>query len=366
MISGPRRDEPGAAALQLLAALPLMCLLASCGDSPGGPSGTGPKLSCPASLSQTSSGGASLSVVYPLPTVSGGLPPLVGPTCTPPTGSSFPTGVSAVACTVTDSQARSDLCTFTITVTLPPKLAATNFLAFGDSITYGEDGANNVAQGFDPRRLHPSIQLTGRTYPDDLQAELHTRYTLQGLRVVNGGVRGESVIFGTPSNPSGMARFGLVSAGTYDVALLMEGANDLGNIANGTTTYAAIMEGFSAMIDHARAVGMRPFLATIPPENPDPPMPCDPSCRGVDGPIVPAFNDQVRALAAAKNVPLVDVYLAFNGDLSLIGPDGLHPTATGYQVIADAFFGAFKQNLEVGVSPSSIARMPLLPASRRR
>ena len=43
---------------------------------------------------------------------------------------------------------------------------------------------------------------------------------------------------------------------------------------------------------------------------------------------------------------LVDVYQGFGGNLALIGPDGLHPSADGYAKIADLFFTAIKQTLE--------------------
>ena len=49
----------------------------------------------------------------------------------------------------------------------------------------------------------------------------------------------------------------------------------------------------------------------------------------------------------SENVPLVDVYQGFNGNLGLLGPDGLHPSAEGCVKIADLFFSAIKQTLEV-------------------
>ena len=49
---------------------------------------------------------------------------------------------------------------------------------------------------------------------------------------------------------------------------------------------------------------------------------------------MPGFNDSVRALAATEGVTLVDVYQAFGGNLALLGPDGLHPSADGYAKIA--------------------------------
>jgi lysophospholipase L1-like esterase len=67
----------------------------------------------------------------------------------------------------------------------------------------------------------------------------------------------------------------------------------------------------------------------------------------------------LRLLAAAKGVSLVDVYQVLGDDLPLIGPDGLHPTASGYHLIADTFFRVIKQTLEV--SPTATAVRTLMP-----
>jgi lysophospholipase L1-like esterase len=70
-------------------------------------------------------------------------------------------------------------------------------------------------------------------------------------------------------------------------------------------------------------------------------------CRGLAWSLVAGFNDNVRALATAEGIPLVDVYQGFNGNFALLGPDGLHPSTDGYVKIADLFFAAIKQTLEV-------------------
>jgi lysophospholipase L1-like esterase len=63
-------------------------------------------------------------------------------------------------------------------------------------------------------------------------------------------------------------------------------------------------------------------------------------------------------------VTLVDIYQGFNGDLSLLGPDGLHPAAEGYAKIADLFFAAIKQTLET--SSASGVRTLRSPTSATR
>jgi lysophospholipase L1-like esterase len=89
---------------------------------------------------------------------------------------------------------------------------------------------------------------------------------------------------------------------------------------------------------------------------------------------VPPYNDGLRDVANAEDVTLVDIYQAFGGDTTtLIDCDGLHPTAAGYQRIADEFSRVFKETIEQAPStPLSISnpfRLPPLsvaPRLRRR
>ena len=142
----------------------------------------------------------------------------------------------------------------------------------------------------------------------------------------------------------------------------MEGANDLAP----TMSLPAVAAGLGRMIDNARSRGLKVYLATIPPENAS--SPCMPQCRGGNAGLVPPFNDQVRALAASKGIPLVDVFQAFNGDvITLIGPDGLHPSEAGYHLIADTFFSAIKQTLEVSPpTPTDDVEISLFQDADRR
>jgi lysophospholipase L1-like esterase len=294
--------------------------------------------------------------------VAGGLTPLVGPTCTPATGSTFAPGATSVTCTVTDAKGRGDICTFSVKVTVPAKLSVSRFVAYGDSITYGEDGANSFSQTINGQRFHTTVQFPPpQTYPGALQTELDARYTSQLPPVSNQGAVGEQVL-----DPQTFpTKFVTRTSGPYDVVLLMEGANDLAP----TTSASAIAAGLGRMIDNARSRGLKVYLATIPPENAS--SACMPGCRGDKAGLVPPLNDQIRLLASSKGVPLVDVFQAFHGDvITLIGPDGLHPTAAGYQVIADTFFASIKQTLEISAGTTAFTaspfRMPFVSAPRRR
>jgi lysophospholipase L1-like esterase len=310
-----------------------------------------PKVICPAPVAQPSPLALPLTITYGAATSTAGTPPTTV-SCTPASGSTFPLGTTPVTCTATDEVRRTNACTFTVQVIGPPMLPVTSFLAFGDSITFGENGANFVLTGL--TLIRPQVQLpTPDTYPGALQADLIARYTAQSPRVFNAGLRGEKV-----TDSGTFSRFrSFTSTGLYNTVLLMEGANDVGN-----ASVPFIIGGLGRMVDEATGRGMRVFLATLPPQDP---LGCCPR-RGNEARIVPAFNDQVRQLAAQKGVPLVDVFQAFNGDLSLLSPDGLHPNATGYHLIAEIFFASIRQNLELPPSSAAAAALRVSAAQRRR
>src|SRR5262249_48162075 len=147
-------------------------------------------------------------------------------TCTPPSGSLFPVGRTPVSCVATDADQRTSTCSFTVTVTLPPMLTAKRFVAFGDSITAGEDGVNlgqsYPCGGFGSlpmgRTSRPMVLVpVNERYPGVLQQLLDTRYPNQSPIVDNEGCPGEAVTNG------GVSRLrGVLHSGGYDVVLIME------------------------------------------------------------------------------------------------------------------------------------------------
>jgi lysophospholipase L1-like esterase len=329
-------------------------LLSSCGSkTPTTPTPTTdpPMIACPASTTATSTDGNPVPVSYSAPTVSAGQPPLTV-ACTPVSGATFPVGPTNVSCTVTDAIKRTAPCSFTVTVVVPPKLSATSFVAFGDSITWGENGKNASVQGFP--LLHPAVQFPiSETYPDVLKQQLAARYTTQSFIVDNAGSSGESV-----TDSGTRSRFSqTIAGGRYQVVLLMEGVNDLEQ--RDSRVYPAVIAGLRQMILDAKSRQMQVFLATIPPENQS--APC---CRNLSWSLVAPLDDQIRGLASEQAVPLVDVYQALDTDINTyIGPDGLHPTAAGYAKIADTFFTMITQTLEIKPTMTSSRTGPLRPRS---
>jgi lysophospholipase L1-like esterase len=227
-----------------------------------------------------------------------------------------------------------------------PVISATSFIAFGDSITWGEDGTNpSLLSG-----RFQYVQLVGAEYPTDLTRSLRARYQLQAssINVINDGNPGEHA-----GDPAALARFRSDVPGRgFQAVLLMEGSNDVNDaVSSGTTVEDAAVANLQAMIRSAKSAGIRPYLASLPPMNPN--SPCIPSCRGGGAARVPSFNVRLSTLAYSEAIPFVDVNAAFGGDLTLLSTDGLHPNANGYQRIADTFFNSLTATLDI--TPASVA-----------
>src|SRR5262249_33468318 len=136
-------------------------------------------------------------VAYQAPSVSSGSAP-VTTACSPPSGSMFNVGSTAVSCTATDSLQRTDACAFIVTVLPPPTLSVTRFVAFGDSITRGEDGRNSDTSisrtSVTSLRFYPRVYLPdSQTYPGVLRQSLANRYRTQTPTVDNQGQPGEAI-----------------------------------------------------------------------------------------------------------------------------------------------------------------------------
>jgi lysophospholipase L1-like esterase len=258
--------------------------------------------------------GNAAAVDYEPPQVVAGEPPLKV-SCAPPRGSVFPLGTTAVSCNVTDSALRTNACAFTVTVVRRPRLSATRFMAFGNSITAGEPGSN---------------------YPAMLQTMLTARYAAQApvIRVINRGVGGERSPDGADRLPEELADV------RPDAVLIEEGVND---IFGGTDSRVPII--IEALEDMIRKVRRRPnvavLLATLLPTRQGSP-------KGDNAfPLVPEVNRRIRDLAVRQNVVLVDLYEGFGGSADpYIGPDGLHPNEQGYRKMAEIFFDRIRATLE--------------------
>jgi lysophospholipase L1-like esterase len=310
-----------------------------------------PAIACPAAPAAVQSpDGSAQTVTFAAPIVTAGQAPLTT-SCLPVSGATFPVGTTTVMCKTSDAKARTASCSFTVVVLPPATLPVNSFLAFGDSITYGEDGTNVASLG----GQHVEVQLVGQTYPEDLERELQTRYAEQLPTVTNCGFKGESLTMQLDDgswapNPDTLNRYlSTIATGQYGAVLIMEGSNDLDGSEDANVLPVAVSV-LQTMVEKAKSAGLRPFLATVPPM-----VPPGVSNRTEGYMLVLPYDNMIRTLAGTESVPLVDVYSAFGTNApSLIGFDGLHPNATGYQLIADTFFTSIKTTLET--QPSAETR----------
>ncbi len=211
----------------------------------------------------------------------------------------------------------------------PPTLRITKVLAFGDSMTAGTTSP----------ALVPSLTVgPSQAYPFKLQDLLSSRYTTQAITVLNAGKPGELV-----ATPAALRRFNdSLSEAKPEVVLLLEGANDLNNageMVNATIT--ASVSSLEEMVKEAVRRNIPVMVATLPPQRPP---------KGTAAPFIQKFNDAVKVMAAAKGGILVDVFPKLPD--SMIGQDGLHPTESGYQRLAEIFRDAIQAQFET-VPPAS-------------
>jgi hypothetical protein len=201
---------------RLLASIPALALLtftAGC-SSPSSPTSSFTlDLSCPTTVAAQSIDGAAVAVAYSPAAIGGTAPVTVA--CNPASGSSFAPGTSTVTCTASDAAAHTKTCAFAVTVSVPPRLTATSFLAFGDSMTAGE-----VTK---PLTMKLTV-VESASYPTRLKALLTARYTAQTISMTNAGKPGERA----SGTHGGVTRLpGLLAQDAPAVVLLMEGVNDL-------------------------------------------------------------------------------------------------------------------------------------------
>ncbi|MGC4085139.1 MAG: SGNH/GDSL hydrolase family protein [Vicinamibacterales bacterium] len=297
-----------------------------------------PVLTCPASQTIVSADNRPVVVTYAKPSLTGGTTP-VTVVCTPDAGATFAVGANTVSCTATDAQARSSSCSFSVSVQPGVSLAATSILAFGDSMTEGNPGTTLTDVAL--TGIGCSSYETSFAYPVALNQLLGSSYPTQTIVTKNCGWGGEESVQGVVRLPTGLA------TGSYDVVLLLEGANDLNALANGTQSNAVntIGNAIVSMIKTARQGGRTVFVGTLPPQR-----------VGGKGPRpewVEPVNDRLRTVAPQEGAVLVDLWRdAFSGTPEpYISVDGLHPTADGYRRMADVFLAAIRRRLETKTTP---------------
>jgi lysophospholipase L1-like esterase len=252
-----------------------------------------------------------------------------------------------VTCTVTDNIGRQSQCAFSVTLT-PLRLSVTKFVAFGDSLTEGENGR--------PPRLTPGFIDFPHTYPAKLQELLEREYPGQGIVVANRGISGEPVEDGVRRLPSVLVD---ERAGAL---LLLHGYNELfGNCpahdagsGECSTAIRSVVAKLRECIQIARspAYGVRYILVSTM----TPPGPVI-AARGrrIAPEAIVQTNERLSRMVREEGAVLVDPYPQFVGHESeYVDEDGLHLRPAGYQVLAEAFFTAIRTTVPAELPAASL------------
>ncbi len=247
--------------------------------------------------------------------------------CTPATGSPFPLGDTVVQCTASDTQGRQASCSFSVTLRHRP-LAVTRILAFGDSMTEGENG-------------RPGFIDLPNAYPTILQQLFASRLPGQGITVVNEGFGGERAT----ENDARLKH----EIGKYqpEVLLLLQGINDLAGGVSPSRVATALRDS----IETARERGVAyVFVSTLLPTatancgN----QPGAPRCRGNDisQEDLVETNAVIRGLVPAEGAHLVDPFDEFMANrATYIDTDGLHLRPEGNRALASAFLNRILERI---------------------
>jgi HYR domain len=259
-----------------------------------------PTLACPAPVQWTTPDGASDTVRYPAPVVSGGAQP-VSTTCVPASGSLFPVGQTTVSCTATDALNRTATCSFPVTVLaptsenspVPPPTISCPFNQTASSPNGGAVSASypapNVTGGVAPVSTSCS-PASGSTFSvgttpvacsatDSLKRTAACQFTMTVLGSTNQAptlsqyrISGTAPLVGATSPYAGNATFSDGSSRTVDPSQATWNSSNFGiarwvapgqlqGVAAGTTTITSVYGGMTA----SQSVTVTAASTTTPP-----------------------------------------------------------------------------------------------------
>ena len=317
----PGRTWMRARRCAVVAALAIAAACGSDGPITPPPPPAAAQITCPAPILIEGLASTAMALPYPAPTTTGGAQP-VSVACTPAAGAEFPLGETIVTCTATDGLGRQASCSFAVTLRHRP-FALTRYLAFGDSITEGENGR--------PFGLVPFIDLPN-AYPTLLQRMFTERVPDQSITVYNHGLGGERAV------RNGFRLRDSIAETRAEVLLLLEGINDL----NGGEDPSDVMFAIRDSIRRAHELGVQyVFVSTILPVAPENCGTPPPNCRGrfAELDVIEETNERIRGIVPATGGHLVDPFDLFMANrATYIDIDGLHVRPDGNRALANAFW----------------------------
>lgn len=146
--------------------------------------------------------------------------------------------------------------------------------------------------------------------------------------LVNAGIGAETTSAGLERLP------GELRIHHPDLVLLWLGVVDVNTTEK--ARFTLVRNNLAAMMHRIRSEGAQVIIGTYPAMDPG-------GFRALAPENVPRLNDIIRQEANAQQVPVAGHERAFHSDLTLIGPDGLHPNDSGYQLIAETWFDVIQK-----------------------
>jgi lysophospholipase L1-like esterase len=200
-----------------------------------------------------------------------------------------------------------------ITLPLGPGAVAGVYLAFGDSITDGQAGVGD-----------------GQGYTGQLERALSAYFGF--AKVINDGID-------SSSSERGEARIAAsLASGRPAFTLILYGTNDWSDPRCGSPPCFTI-DNLRSIVRKVKAAGGFPFVGTILMTNLGDDFRASPQRNAW----IVAQNESIRRMAGEEGAVLVDLYAAFEKSplaWSELFADYVHPSATGYTLMAQTWFTA--------------------------
>jgi len=217
-----------------------------------------------------------------------------------------------------------------VAMAMPAQAQPKRFLAFGDSVTFGEGDTGVECFGTAPRGYPTRLQLSLASRGVDSRFETHA---VCGERTDAGVTRIDSVL-----NRQG------------DYVIIMEGTNDVSEAVGFETT----LFNLNAMARKAVRAGKEPVLASLIPRGPE-------SGRDFHNGKTLTIGMRLSEDAALEGWEFADPFNALFGlpnFFDLYYSDQFHPNSIGYNIVSSAFIDAA---VEVATRDDLCAQVPSGP-----